>query len=375
VQRESLGCNGVDLLIAILATVFAATVSLTSTHFDPATNMNLQKKDAIADQHQFASAENQITQPRGRNRRSISRFFILGTAVLALIYTAQKWAARAEVTHYWTRLSWSLFNWLTHPWWIIAPLVLAIILPLLIDISRYPAQAAKQIVSIFWGHPLSWHVWISRFAAIALLTYLFLISPALSSLMTASLTWFVPADSGAPADAIVVLSRGEEVKGQRYEIAVQLWQDQRAPQIFVTAQSNLTHMKKLLQQRQIPTQVLSGTNCAMTTYDEAQSTAAILGPQGVERIILLTDPPHMLRSLLTFRGFGFAVIPHIVSLPNDLRSAERSLLALREYPGLVSYALLGRFSWRSPSELKQPSEKMLQTIKARKCQIKPRTLD
>lgn len=337
--------------------------------------MNLKKKGAIADQHQIARADHQITQSRNRNRRSISRFFLLSSAVLALIYTTQKWAAKAEVTHYWTRLSWSLFNWLTHPWWVIVPLVLAVFFPLLIDIPRYPAQTVKYLTTLLWGNPLNWRVWISRIAAIALLTYLFLISPALSSLTTASLTWFVPADSGAPADAIVVLSRGEEVKGQRYETAVQLWQNQRSPQIFVTAQNNFTQMENLLQQRQIPTQVLGGTNCAMTTYDEAQSAAAILGPQGVERIILITDPPHMLRSLLTFRGFGFTVIPYMATLPAELTSAKRSWLVLREYPGLVSYAMLGRFSRQSPSDLKQPSAEMLQAMKARKCQIKPRTLD
>jgi uncharacterized SAM-binding protein YcdF (DUF218 family) len=329
--------------------------------------MNLKKKGAIANPRRLTRAANQIAQPGNRNRRSISRFLALGAAVLALIYIAPKWAAKAELTHYWTRLSWSLFNWLTHPWWVIVPLVLAVILPLLVDV-RSPAQAARQIATVFWGHPLTWSVWLSRIAAIALLIYLLLISPTLSTLATATLTRFVPADSGAPADAIVVLSRGEEAAGQRYQTAAQMWQDQRAPQIFVTAHGNLIKMEQLLQQRQIPTSILNGTNCAMTTYDEAQSTAAILGPQGVERIILITDPPHMLRSLLTFRGLGFTVTPHIMPLPAGLSAAERSLLALREYPGLLSYALLGRFS-QDTSDLKQPSAKTLQEIERRKCYI------
>lgn len=328
-----------------------------------------KKKGAIANQHRLTRAENPVAQPQNRTRRSISSFLSFGALTLILVYAAQKWFAKAEVTHFWTHLiSWPLFNWLTRPSWVIAPLVLTIVFPLLIDFPRYPAQVTKHVAAILWGHPLNWQVWLSRIAAIALLAYLFLISPTLSSLTTASLTWFVPSDSGALADAIVVLGRGETANGQRYEAAAQLWQDQRASQIFVTSQENFIHTAELLQQRQIPTQILSGTNCVMTTYDEAVLTAAILGPQGVEHIILVTDPPHMLRSLLTFKGMGFSVTPHTTPLPAAMSSAERSLLALREYPGLLSYALLGRLNQQS-SNLKQPPAKTLQDIERRKCQL------
>jgi uncharacterized SAM-binding protein YcdF (DUF218 family) len=328
-----------------------------------------KKKGAIAAQHRLARVANSDLQSLHRKRRLIPCLFPFSVVLLALVYTAQKWFAKAEITHYWTRLiSWPLFNWLAHPSWVVAPLVLTIVFPLLINIPRHPNQVAKQIAAILSGHPLGWQIWVSRIAAIALLVYLFLISPTLSSLATASLTWFVPVDSGASADAIVVLSRGEAANGQRYEAAAQLWQNQRAPQIFVTTQNNFAHMEELLQQKQIPKGVLGGTQCAMTTYDEALSSAAILGLQGVQNIILMTDPPHMLRSLLTFRGMGFSVTPHITPLPAEMSSAERSLLALREYPGLLSYALLGRFN-RQFSDLKQPPAKTLQEIERRKCQL------
>lgn len=328
-----------------------------------------KKKGAIAAQHRLARVSNSDLQSLHRKRRLIPCLFPFSVVLLALAYTAQKWFAKAEITHYWTRLiSWPLFNWLAHPSWVVAPLVLTIVFPLLINIPRHPNQVAKQIAAILSGHPLNWQIWVSRIAAIALLVYLFLISPTLSSLATASLTWFVPVDSGASADAIVVLSRGEAANGQRYEAAAQLWQNQRAPRIFVTTQNNFAHMEKLLQQKQIPKGVLGGTQCAMTTYDEALSSAAILGLQGVQNIILITDPPHMLRSLLTFRGMGFSITPHITPLPAEMSSAERSLLALREYPGLLSYALLGRFN-RQLSDLKQPPAKTLQEIERRKCQL------
>jgi uncharacterized SAM-binding protein YcdF (DUF218 family) len=329
--------------------------------------MNSRKKGAIADQHHIADAANQ-TQPRRHNCASLRRFLALSTAVLAFMYLVNKWAAKAEVTQYWTRLSWLLFNWLTHPWWVVVPLLVVVVLPFLTDLPRQPGQVSRLIATSFLGHSLNWRGWISRGAAIALLAYLILISPTLSSLAVAGLTRFVPADSGAKADAIVVLSRGKQ-RGERYEIAAQLWQDQRAPHIFVTAYGNVMNMKQLLQQQQLPIEILSGTDCAMTTYDEATSTAAILGPQGVESIILITDPPHMWRSLLTFRGFGFTVTPYMAPLPDQLSSAERSLLALREYPGLLSYAILGRFSPQPAGSLKQPSPTTLETMKQRKCQV------
>jgi hypothetical protein len=128
-------------------------------------------------------------------------------------------------------------------------------------------------------------------------------------------------------------------------------------------------MLGLLKQEGISSHVLEGTACTMTTNDEATSTAAILGPQGVKSIILITDPPHMLRAFLTFRSLGFSVIPHMTPFPDHLNSAKASLLAFREYTGLLSYAALGRF-WQQPvANLKNPPKKRSQTIKDRGCKV------
>jgi len=65
--------------------------------------------------------------------------------------------------------------------------------------------------------------------------------------------------------------------------------------------------------------------------------------QGVKRILLITDPYHMLRSLLTFRHLGFKVIPHFSPIPPDLSPKDKALMVFYEYLALVSYGLKGRF--------------------------------
>jgi hypothetical protein len=52
----------------------------------------------------------------------------------------------------------------------------------------------------------------------------------------------------------------------------------------------------------------------------------------------------MLRSFLTFRSFGFDVVPVPSSGLRYLDRTDRTRMVLREYLGLVSYGLLGRFS-------------------------------
>lgn len=229
----------------------------------------------------------------------------------------------AGLTHLWTRFSWSVYYWLANPW-----AVSVSILTLLGVLSLLGVKSWKN-------------KWVRPFIFL-LLSYWLIISPPFAALAVKSLAMFVPSDPGTQGDAIVVLSRGQEIGKGRYRSAVKLLQQHRAPQLFVTGQVNIHRAARLLEEENLP-YPLRGTLCAMTTYDEAQSTAAILAPQGVKTIILMTDPPHMLRSLLTFRSFGFSVIPHMTPLPSKLGSANISFLAIREYLGLISYTLLGRF--------------------------------
>ncbi|WP_416674820.1 YdcF family protein [Egbenema bharatensis] len=179
----------------------------------------------------------------------------------------------------------------------------------------------------------------------------------------------VPQDTGQAADTVVVLSRGRNIEGDRYNTAISMFNSGRVRQLFVTGRHQSIQVFAKLEQQDLPTQALSGTACARTTKSEAYSAAGILGPQGINQIILITDPPHMLRSWLTFKSLGFSVIPHIEPLPDAVGQSQRSFLAVREYLGLLSYAALGRFNPRSPNTLLQPTRDITTPYPSEQCLI------
>lgn len=259
---------------------------------------------------------------------------------------------RRFVTTHWVGLNWALYEKLSSPKQVSLVLILIIIISWL-GLKRRP-QFRK---------------WLSRAAIATLLLYWLIIAPFTAPVITGVLVSFLPADSGSSANAIVVLSRGEEVVGDRYELAIELWEANRAPRLFVTAQGNLELTQALVKSRGHSAQIVSATDCARTTKDEATSTAAILGPQGVKKIILITDPPHMLRAYLTFQGVGFSVIPHPVDIPPRLSPAKRSFLAVREYLSLISYAVLGRLQPQTYNVLVHPPDDVLQAVSDRQCNL------
>ncbi len=253
-------------------------------------------------------------------------------------------------TSQWVDFTWGFYHWLTTPMLIVLPLLLLTGLPFYLRSRR-------------WKRRLSIPV------AILLLVYLVAISPPVASLAIQGLVHFVPADSGAIAETIVMLNRGEAFRKSRVEEAAQLWRSRRAPKIFASGVGDASPMLELLKAKGIPSNILFGETCSRTTQENALFTAAMLGPQGIRQILLITDPPHMLRSFLTYRSFGFTVIPHISPLPPNLTSAKLAVLAFREYLGVVSYSLLGRFKQRSAAELKHPSGDLLEKLSAWNCRL------
>ena len=139
--------------------------------------------------------------------------------------------------------------------------------------------------------------------------------PPLETLANAALVRGLPRDSGTTADAIVILGRGDNLRATRINVAAELWRQGRAPQIFASGRGDGRQMVKKLKKVGIPVETLDDENCSQTTAENADFTAALLQPRGIESIILVTDPPHMLRSLLTFRSAGFRVTPHPSPLP------------------------------------------------------------
>lgn len=227
----------------------------------------------------------------------------------------------------WTSFVWDLFDWLTNPWLILGPAIALLVLPWLI-------------------RPLPWKRLWSGLGGLILLAYLVLPSPPVIDLANLGLVSRLPSDSGKSADAIVVLGRGAALRQSRAEVAADLWQTGRAPRIFVSGRGDGPVIFQLLQAEGIPQRVLDDENCSQTTEENAQFTAAILKPQGVKRIILVTDPPHMFRSLRTFQSLGFKVIPHPSPFPRRFARSRKAFLVLREYAGIASYKFKGRFEPR-----------------------------
>uniref|UniRef100_B8HK85 DUF218 domain-containing protein n=1 Tax=Cyanothece sp. (strain PCC 7425 / ATCC 29141) TaxID=395961 RepID=B8HK85_CYAP4 len=151
----------------------------------------------------------------------------------------------------------------------------------------------------------------------------------------------LPQDTGARVDAIVVLGRGP-ISGDRAAVAAELWQAGRAPKVFVSGRGDAPYLVKELRKYGVSASALASEDCSQTTEENAQFTARLLQPQGVQHILLITDSPHMLRSWMTFERVGFQVIPHGNALPHWLSHRKHALTVYREYAGLISYTLQGR---------------------------------
>lgn len=170
----------------------------------------------------------------------------------------------------------------------------------------------------------------------------------------------LPTHSTQVSDAIVVLGRGPLFNEHRVERAAELWQAKQAPRIFVSGAGDASVIIERLEEKGIPQTVLDGENCSLTTKENAVFTAAILQPQGIRRIVLVTDEPHMWRSVLVFRAYGFKVIAQTSQIPSYLGGIRAKLfLRIREYTALVSYGLRGLYFSKPSPESNSPDLKNL----------------
>jgi len=227
----------------------------------------------------------------------------------------------------WATFTWTLFEVLVNPALILPLLLMLILLPWFLRAIPHKRQ-------------------LSGFGLLLLLLYGLTCSPVGVQLGNHVLASLLPADPGLPADAIVVLGRGPDLRPERTEVAAQLWKAKRAPIVFASGWGDAQPIGELLVQTGVAPEAIAGEPCSRTTEENARFTAALLKPQAVHRILLVTDPPHMLRSWLTFRSFGFDVIPHSNPLPPQFNENKAAFLLVREYVGLASYGVLGRFSPR-----------------------------
>jgi uncharacterized SAM-binding protein YcdF (DUF218 family) len=184
-----------------------------------------------------------------------------------------------------------------------------------------------------------------------------------------TITQILPDDTGEKIDAVVVLGRGEALRLQRAEQVEALWQAGRAPEIFASGMMDARSIVQYLQGRGVPTQILEGEECSQSTEENALFTSAILRPEGVHKILLVTDLPHMMRSLLIFRSFGFTVTPYVTQLPSQWSSPQRMYLFLREFLALAQYSLEDRFKERSIEELTYPPPEVSSKLIDWECRV------
>lgn len=250
--------------------------------------------------------------------------------------------------YYWPKFTWGLFHLLSSAKLMTLTLLVITVVLFLASGARYRRRAVTASLGV-------------------LAAYWFMISPLFSMPANYLLGRFVPPDTGASAGAIVVLARDSTARGDRYNTAVDMVAEARAPKLLIMGENFGSRVLLALEKRRLPADGLLTARCVRTTKDEAYAAGAILGSQGVSSIILITDQPHMLRAWLTFKSLGFSVIPHPEPIPDWVASHERSFLAIREYLGLISYAALGRFENRPASELPQVAQAALTDFPRDRC--------
>ncbi|MDV2996203.1 MAG: hypothetical protein N4J56_005857 [Chroococcidiopsis sp. SAG 2025] len=222
----------------------------------------------------------------------------------------------------WLVLKSTLSHWLMTPVLVVIPLTAFILL-----IKFFPKWRWKRYMLVM--------------GSLSLVAYFLASFPATVAIASKGLIAFLPEDPGRKADAIVILGRGAYMRKSRVEVAADLWKSKRAPLIFASGAGDGADIVNMLKTEGVPKSVLKAESCSQTTEENALFTAAMLQPMGVKRIVLITDSPHMMRSLLTFRSLGFTVFPRPTPLPANLPPTRRAMMIFYEYMGLFNYGIKG----------------------------------
>ncbi|MEO1296542.1 MAG: YdcF family protein [Cyanobacteria bacterium J06636_16] len=100
---------------------------------------------------------------------------------------------------------------------------------------------------------------------------------------------------------------------------------------------------RALKEMGVPEAKITGERCSKTTWENGLFSKILLHAQAGNRIVLVTDEPHMIRAFLVFRGFGFDVTTHPISHESEsFFSPERWRILLREHVALFAYATSGK---------------------------------
>lgn len=241
------------------------------------------------------------------------------------------------------------------------------------------APPALQILLVLIGLAclrLQWRWWGRSFIFLGVASLWFMATPLGASLLARGLERYAPLPlSGELAarhwQAIVVLGAGRDHAAPEYG-------GQDIPNPW--AASRLRYAAFLYRQNGLPIAVSGGVVAdevvpearimadslvrdhvvnvrwqegeSRTTWENAIKTRALLAPEGIERIVLVTQAQHMPRAVLAFRQAGFTVLPAPIDFETDnarlplllqlTPRAERLLFsaqACHEYAGLLAYRI------------------------------------
>ena len=174
-----------------------------------------------------------------------------------------------------------------------------------------------------------------------------------SAINLASIVIVGSRDNGSNADAIVVMGaaqydgRPSPQLAARLDHAIFLWNNKRAPTIAVTGGkmegdrfTEAEASRNYLVEAGIPNDVIVEENQGTATWDSIEAISRLLSQVGAQSVIVVTDPYHEQRSLLSFRQLGFEAI---ASATGTSPLAGRTLIerTLREALGISLGRLVG----------------------------------
>lgn len=155
-----------------------------------------------------------------------------------------------------------------------------------------------------------------------LLALLVALVPLLWTALVVAVILYGRREEARAADAIVVLGaaqyvgRPSPVLRARLDHAVELWRKGLAPRLVLTGGTGMGDTtseaavgRRYVMQRGVPDSVILLENEGMTTSQSLHGVAALLAGEDGKRVILVSDPFHMLRLSILARRYGLEPYP------------------------------------------------------------------
>lgn len=159
--------------------------------------------------------------------------------------------------------------------------------------------------------------------------------------------------SAAPADAIVVLGAAQydgvpsPELATRLDRVAELWDEGRAPLVGVTGGkmkgdrfTEAATSRRYLTDRGVPASSIVAEESGRSTWESLANIAPVLRAEGVRTVVVVTNPYHLQRSLLSLRELGFTAVGDATD-SNPLPTAEAAARTIREGVGVAIGRIVG----------------------------------